>query len=193
MPHYKYLIVGGGMTADAAVHGIREADSDGSMGLISAEENPPYNRPPLSKGLWKGEALEKIWRGTEKQNVTLHLGRQARSLDPSKKIVTDDQGSVYTFEKLLLATGATPRRLPFDDGSIIYFRTLGDYRNLRALTEHGRRAAKAHSYRPYSRPASAKACMFSYGRPSKGKSDVQRIQFPRGFTFRNNSRTRCLI
>jgi NADPH-dependent 2,4-dienoyl-CoA reductase/sulfur reductase-like enzyme len=141
MPHYKYLIVGGGMTADAAVHGIREADSDGSMGLISAEENPPYNRPPLSKGLWKGEALEKIWRGTEKQNVTLHLGRQARSLDPSKKIVTDDQGSVYTFEKLLLATGATPRRLPFDDGSIIYFRTLGDYRNLRALTEQGRRAA----------------------------------------------------
>ena len=138
---YKYLIVGGGMTADAAVKGIRAADSDGSIGLISAEENPPYNRPSLSKGLWKGEAPDRIWRGTEKHNVTLHLGRHARSLDAPNKIVTDDQGSVYTFEKLLLATGATPRRLPFDDGSIIYFRTLEDYRNLRALTEQGRRAA----------------------------------------------------
>ena len=55
MPHYKYLIVGGGMTADAAVNGIREADGEGSIGLISAEQNAPYNRPPLSKGLWKGD------------------------------------------------------------------------------------------------------------------------------------------
>src|SRR2546425_922989 len=65
MPNYKYLIVGGGMTADAAVAGIREADPNGSIGLISAEPDPPYNRPPLSKALWKGEPLESIWRGTE--------------------------------------------------------------------------------------------------------------------------------
>lgn len=141
MPHYKYLIVGGGMTADAAVSGIREADAKGSIGLISAERDPPYNRPPLSKGLWKGEALNSIWRKTEKQGVTLHLGRKAQSLDPSQKTVTDDQGGGYTFEKLLLATGATPRHLPFDDGSIVYYRTVVDYRNLRTLTEHGRRFA----------------------------------------------------
>ena len=101
MPHYKYLIVGGGMTADAAVNGIREADSDGSIGLIGAEQDTPYNRPPLSKGLWKGEAPDSIWRGTERQNVTLHLGRKAQSLDRAKKAVTDEQGSAYTFEKLL--------------------------------------------------------------------------------------------
>jgi NADPH-dependent 2,4-dienoyl-CoA reductase/sulfur reductase-like enzyme len=141
MPYYKYVIVGGGMTADAAVNGIREADSEGSVGLISAEQNPPYNRPPLSKGLWKGEAPDSIWRGTEKQNATLHLGREARSLHLPKKMVTDDQGAVYTYEKLLLATGATPRRLPFDDGSIIYYRTVEDYHNLRALTEQGSRVA----------------------------------------------------
>jgi 3-phenylpropionate/trans-cinnamate dioxygenase ferredoxin reductase component len=141
MPKYKYLIVGGGMTADAAVGGIREADAEGSIGLISAEKNPPYNRPPLSKGLWKGEALESIWRGTEKRGVTLHLGRKAESLDPANKTVTDDQGSVHTFEKLLLATGATPHRLPFDDGSVIYYRTVEDYQNLRALTATGRRFA----------------------------------------------------
>jgi len=141
MSHYKYLIVGGGMTADAAVNGILEVDREGAIGLISAEQNPPYNRPPLSKGLWKGEAPDSIWRGTDKQNVTLRLGRKAQSLDAPKKIVTDDRGSVYTFEKLLLATGAMPRRLPFDDGSIIYYRTVQDYENLRALTTQGRRFA----------------------------------------------------
>jgi NADPH-dependent 2,4-dienoyl-CoA reductase/sulfur reductase-like enzyme len=141
MPHYKYLIVGGGMTADAAVNGIREADPEGSIGLISAEQNAPYNRPPLSKGLWKGDAPDSIWRGTDKLNVALHLGRKAQSLDAAKKTVTDDQGNTHTFEKLLLATGAKPRRLPFDEGSIIYYRTVEDYRNLRALTGQGRRFA----------------------------------------------------
>jgi NADPH-dependent 2,4-dienoyl-CoA reductase/sulfur reductase-like enzyme len=141
MPHYKYLIIGGGMTADAAMNGIRESDSEGSIGLIGEELDPPYNRPPLSKGLWKGDAPESIWRGTEKQHVTLHLGRKAQSLDPRARRVTDDQGSVYTFEKLLLATGATPRRLPFDNGSIIHYRTVRDYQTLRKLTEEGGRFA----------------------------------------------------
>ena len=47
MPTYSYLIVGGGMTADAAVAGIRQVDSAGSIGLIGDEFNPPYDRPPL--------------------------------------------------------------------------------------------------------------------------------------------------
>jgi len=141
MAHYQYVIVGGGMTADAAVNGIREADPSGSVGLIGAEQDKPYNRPPLSKGLWKGEGPDSIWRDTEKQNVSLHLHRKAQSLDRGKRTVTDERGSTYTFEKLLLATGATPRRLPFDDGPVIYYRTVGDYRKLRALSEQGRRFA----------------------------------------------------
>ena len=141
MERYKYLIVGGGMTADAAVSGIREADTGGAIGLLSLEENAPYNRPPLSKGLWKGESPDSIWRGTEKQGVTLHLGRKAVALDSTNKNVTDNQGAIYSFEKLLLATGATPRRLPFDDGSIIYYRTVKDYQHLRALAEKGGRFA----------------------------------------------------
>jgi hypothetical protein len=60
--HYKYLLVGGGMTADAAVRGVRELDSNGPIGLICAEAAGPYDRPPLSKGLWKGKDLESIWR-----------------------------------------------------------------------------------------------------------------------------------
>ena len=62
MQHYKYLIIGGEMTAEAAMRGIREVDANGSMGLISAEPNPPYDRPPLTKGLWQDSSLEQIWR-----------------------------------------------------------------------------------------------------------------------------------
>jgi NADPH-dependent 2,4-dienoyl-CoA reductase/sulfur reductase-like enzyme len=141
MPNYTYLIVGGGMTADAAVHGIREVDRGGSIGLLSAEGHPPYDRPPLSKKLWKGKPLESIWRQTESQGVTLHRGRTARHLDPEKKRVTDDQGTIYTYGKLLLATGGTPRHLPFGGDQIIYFRTLDDYERLRALTGAGQHFA----------------------------------------------------
>src|SRR5579863_1510767 len=134
MPHYTYLIVGGGMTADAAIGGIREVDASGLIGLIGDDPHPPYDRPPLSKGLWKGNPLESVWRKTDRHGVTLHLGRQALSLDPPNKRVTDNQGTVYAFDKLLLATGGAPRRLPFGDDHIIYFRTLNDYKRLRALT-----------------------------------------------------------
>ncbi len=141
MPNHTYLIVGGGMTADAAVHGIREVDPSGPVGLLGAEGHPPYDRPPLSKKLWKGKPPESIWRHTEKQGVTLHLGRTARRLDPRNKRVTDDQGTVYDYDKLLLATGGTPRRLPFGGEQIIYFRTLDDYQRLRALTAAGQHFA----------------------------------------------------
>jgi len=141
MPNYTYLIVGGGMTADAAIHGIREIDRGGSIGVIGAESHPPYNRPPLSKGLWKKQRLDSIWRKSDTLGVTFHLGLRVQHLDPANKRVTDDQGNVYTFDKLLLATGATPRRLAFGAEQIIYYRTLDDYQRLRALTERGRRFA----------------------------------------------------
>ncbi|MGH9869063.1 MAG: NAD(P)/FAD-dependent oxidoreductase [Candidatus Polarisedimenticolia bacterium] len=141
MPKTTYLIVGGGMTADAAIHGIREHDRSGSIGVIGAEPHPPYDRPPLSKGLWKGKPEESIWRKSDAPGVTLHLGRKALSLNPREKQVTDDSGAVHAFDKLLLATGATPRRLPFGSEQVIYYRTLDDYHRLRAMTEHGRRFA----------------------------------------------------
>src|SRR5437868_11337331 len=105
MKDYKYLIIGGGMTADAAVHGIRELDSNGSIGLISSDSDPPYDRPPLTKGLWKGKPLDSVWRHTENQDVELHLGRMAIAIDVEHNTVTDDRQEVYAFEKLLLATG----------------------------------------------------------------------------------------
>src|SRR5687768_10356970 len=133
MPHYRYLIIGGGMAADAAVRGIRELDRDGVIGLVGAEPEPPYSRPPLSKALWKGEPLESVWRNTAEAGVELHLGRTANELDLAARRVRDTAGGEYGFDKLLLATGGTPRRLGFGGDDVIYFRTLEDYRRLRAL------------------------------------------------------------
>ncbi|HEV8362952.1 MAG TPA: FAD/NAD(P)-binding oxidoreductase [Gemmatimonadaceae bacterium] len=133
--HYAYLIIGGGMAADAAARGVRDLDAKGSIGIIGAELDPPYARPPLSKALWKGEPLESVWRNTSEVGVTLHVGRRATSLDLTAKRVVDDRGTAYTFGKLLLATGGTPRRLPLGGDNVIYFRTIEDYRRLRALAD----------------------------------------------------------
>ena len=77
----KYLIVGGGMTADAAVKGIREHDADGSIVLVGAEPDPPYKRPPLTKGLWSGGDEAKIWKHTDDAGAELILGRRIVALD----------------------------------------------------------------------------------------------------------------
>jgi NADPH-dependent 2,4-dienoyl-CoA reductase/sulfur reductase-like enzyme len=141
MSHYPYLIIGGGMTAAAAIHGIREVDPAGAIGLIGGEPHLPYQRPPLSKVLWKGESQERVWIATESEGTEFHLGRMAQALDAEHKRVVDDQGAVYTFDRLLLAMGGTPQRLPWGGNDLIYYRTLDDYQRLRALTEQAQRFA----------------------------------------------------
>jgi 3-phenylpropionate/trans-cinnamate dioxygenase ferredoxin reductase subunit len=125
------------MTGDAAAQGIRKRDPQGNIGLIGEERDLPYNRPLLTKGLWKGKPFEKVWRHAEDRNVDFHLGRRVENIDVPQKQVTDDQGTTYTFDKLLLATGGRPRRLPFGED----YRTLEDYRRLRAAAQQRRRFA----------------------------------------------------
>ncbi|MGA7800549.1 MAG: FAD/NAD(P)-binding oxidoreductase, partial [Gammaproteobacteria bacterium] len=132
---YKYLIVGGGMSADAAVDGIRERDDSGTIGVLSDDKYPPYDRPPLSKKLWTGKAIETIWRRTEQAGAEVLLDTRAVGGDPAEKTITDSRGDVYRYQKLLLATGGTPRRLPSAAEGVIYFRTFDDYRRLRALAD----------------------------------------------------------
>jgi NADPH-dependent 2,4-dienoyl-CoA reductase/sulfur reductase-like enzyme len=134
MQHYNYLIIGGGMTADAAAKGIREKDAKGTIAIISNEDHPPYNRPPLSKALWKGDAEETVWRKTSENDVTIFLSHAATSIDPKEKKVTDSGGNVFSYDKLLLATGGVTNKLPFDVPGIIYYRTIDDYQRLRALS-----------------------------------------------------------
>jgi NADPH-dependent 2,4-dienoyl-CoA reductase/sulfur reductase-like enzyme len=134
MRSYRYLIVGGGMTGDAACKGIREHDPDGSIGVVSAEPHAPYARPPLTKGLWAGEAEDSIWRGTDAiDGVELLLGRTVEILDLDQRKVRDDQGEEIGYEKLLLATGGSPRTLNATGGGVVYYRTLDDFRRVRAL------------------------------------------------------------
>ena len=141
MADYRYLIVGGGMTGDAACKGIRDRDPDGSIGLFGEDPHEPYARPPLTKALWKGKPEDSIWRGTPDLGVDLNPGRTIVSLDLDGHSVTDDGGTAHSYERLLLATGGTPRRVPAWDEGVIYYRTLDHYRKLRPLAHEGTRAA----------------------------------------------------
>lgn len=137
MADYRYLIVGGGMTADAACRGIRDHDPDGSIGLVAEENHEPYARPPLTKALWKGKAEDSIWRGTPDLGVDLRLGRRVVSLDLDARTATDSSGETHSYERLLLATGGTPRRLSSGENGVIYYRTVDHYRRLRTLARAG--------------------------------------------------------
>jgi 3-phenylpropionate/trans-cinnamate dioxygenase ferredoxin reductase subunit len=129
---YPYVIVGGGMAAQAAIRGIRDRDPHGAIAVLSQDHFPPYARPPLSKALWKGDRLESVWRQwtAVQSGVDLYLDTDVVRLDPAAKTVEDRWGRVWSFGKLLLATGASPRRLPSDVPSLLYFRGLEDYLSL---------------------------------------------------------------
>jgi NADPH-dependent 2,4-dienoyl-CoA reductase/sulfur reductase-like enzyme len=137
----RHLIVGSGMTAIAAARAIRERDAGASIVIVGDEHDLPYKRPPLTKGLWKGGDEAKIWLGTADHGVDLRLGRKIVGLDLDARRATDDQGEEYEYEKLLLATGGSPRRLGGADESVVYYRTLDHYRTLRAAATEGARIA----------------------------------------------------
>lgn len=136
---YDYMIIGGGMTAAAAVKAIREVDPTGSIGVISGERHRPYNRPPLTKKLWQGKPEDSIWSKLPDSGVEMFLGCQAKAIDPQAKQVQDDAGKRYGYGKLLLATGGTPRVLPFAPPETVYFRTLDDYHKVRSWMGKGAR------------------------------------------------------
>lgn len=141
MAHYRYVVVGGGMTADAACRGIRDHDAGGTIALFAAEAHPPYSRPPLSKALWAGREESMIWRGTAELGVDVHAGCRVVSLEVDESAVTDERGERHTYDRLLLATGGSPRRLPTGGEDVVHFRTLDDFRRLRAAARPGARVA----------------------------------------------------
>jgi NAD(P)H-nitrite reductase large subunit len=142
---YRYVIVGGGLAGASACVGIREIDAQGAVALIGAESYLPYNRPPLSKDLWRtSEPVENIVVHSaafyETNNIDLVLGTRVVELDPARNIVADDEGNSYRFEKLLLATGGIPRALSIPGGDLeglCYYRTLDDYVRIRRTVRQG--------------------------------------------------------
>lgn len=145
MRTYKYIIVGGGLSGASAIKGIREHDKGGPVLLVGAERHMPYDRPPLSKKLWLGKkAVEDIFidpPGFYEQNgVDVRLGTRAVSLDTKGRILADDSGASFGYEKLLIATGGAPKRLAIPGGDIegvCYYRSLDDYNSLRDRAQPG--------------------------------------------------------
>lgn len=146
--NYTHVIVGAGLTGASAVEGIRERDKDASILLIGAEPDLPYNRPPLSKGLWLGkDKLEEIFVHDRPfyaaQHADLLLGTEATQIDPANRVITDSRGNRYHYENLLLATGGHPRRLNIPGGDlpgILYYRTVSNYRLARSEAIKGKSA-----------------------------------------------------
>lgn len=141
MSSYDYLIIGAGIAAESAMRALREADPAGSIGVFGDEPHSPYDRPPLSKALWKGASENDIWRDVGSIGARLHLGRRIESIDPGSASVVDDRGIAHGYGKLLIATGGSPRRLRGSGDRILYYRTLDDYRRLRDLASEPLRFA----------------------------------------------------
>ncbi|GBG93637.1 pyridine nucleotide-disulfide oxidoreductase [Ligilactobacillus salitolerans] len=139
--HFKYLLIGGGVVGAAAAAGIREIDPEGSIGMISADVDEPYARPALSKKLWVDHSftLADTVLGTSKlKNTVVHLEEKVVKLAREKHLVETDTGEIYGYDKLLLATGNTPNRLPGPESDLaIALRSKDDYRKILAFSQPG--------------------------------------------------------
>jgi len=137
--HFTYAIIGSGLAGVSAVEGIREVDSNGTILLIGREAELPYDRPALSKSLWLGKkSIEEVFLHDrafyERHNTTLKQGFEATEVDVQNRAITVGSGESYTYEKLLFASGGSPRRLQIpgaDRSHLCYYRTLADYRLIR--------------------------------------------------------------
>ncbi|HEY0888755.1 MAG TPA: FAD-dependent oxidoreductase [Nocardioides sp.] len=140
----EIVIIGAGLAGVSAAEELRAQGHSGAITLIGSEPHPPYERPPLSKGLLLGSAdvdsvfvHDAAWYA--EQQIELLTGTTVTEIDlDTRHVVLADRQLRY--DRLLLATGARPRRLPLVDGSaadVVYLRTLEDALTLRArLTGH---------------------------------------------------------
>ena len=114
----KYVIIGASIAAASAIEAIRKNDKTGSITLIGKENDPPYCRPLISYALWGKTTFEKMpYRSPlfyEENKVKLILGKAATAIDKKKKTVTLDDKTVFSYDKLLIATGSRPFVPPMD-------------------------------------------------------------------------------
>ena len=150
--HVKYLLVGGGLASSSAAQAIRELDREGSLLLVAQEVNRPYHRPPLSKEFLRRQkprpelfTHEPEW--FEKNHVELRTGRRVSHLDAGRMTATLDSGEDVSFDKLLLATGASPAPLKVpgaDLPNLFYLRTLDDCDVLHHAIDKALREGRPH-------------------------------------------------
>jgi 3-phenylpropionate/trans-cinnamate dioxygenase ferredoxin reductase subunit len=143
-----FVIVGGGLAAAKTAEGLRDHGYEGRIMLIGAEQHLPYERPPLSKGYLVGsDELAGAFVHTadwyDDHQVELLLGTPVTAVDLASHTVLRDDRRVH-FDKLLIATGASPRRLPAADASgapVAYLRTIEDSERIKAVLRPGHRIA----------------------------------------------------
>ncbi|WP_375206516.1 NAD(P)/FAD-dependent oxidoreductase [Hyphococcus sp.] len=137
----RIVIIGAGQAGAQAAVSLRQGSYEGAITMIGAEEAPPYQRPPLSKAYLKSELEEprlylRPAEFYEAQKIELHLGVRATGIDRKAKIVSTDDGGAHSYDALLLATGAPPRRIPApgaDLRGVHYLRTLADSDSLKPM------------------------------------------------------------
>jgi 3-phenylpropionate/trans-cinnamate dioxygenase ferredoxin reductase subunit len=140
-----YVIVGASLAGAKAAETLRAEGFDGRVLLVGAEAERPYERPPLSKEYLRGEAgREKVYVHDEgfyaEHDIELRLGRAATSLDTSRREVVLDDGDRLRYDRLLLTTGAQPRRLAIpgaDLDGVLYLRSVEDSDTLRERLDRG--------------------------------------------------------
>jgi 3-phenylpropionate/trans-cinnamate dioxygenase ferredoxin reductase component len=142
-----YLLIGGGLAAANCARWLREEGADGSVVLVSREPDPPYNRPPLSKGYLQGKESrdEVLFRPDEwwrEQNIDLMLRTSVMKLDPGERVVTLSTKDEIEFGRALLATGANVRRLRVDGCELDGIHYLRAFANSEAIRAEAGRAER---------------------------------------------------
>lgn len=143
----KVVIVGAGHAGGSAAALLRATGFEGEILLVGDEPAPPYQRPPLSKAWLKDEAdLDALLLRPEsyyaEQDITLRTGVVATAITPDARTVSFEDGTVETYDALILATGSTGRRLAIpgaDSPNLIELRTLADAERLKSHLGPGRR------------------------------------------------------
>ena len=135
------LIIGGGLAAQRAVETLRARDHHGPIRVVCGEQEPPYDRPPLSKELSARPLRPPDWYA--ERDVELLLGSRAARLEVGARRVRLEDGEALAYDELIVATGARARRLPTFAGrpNVHVLRTLADARRLRAALAPGVRLA----------------------------------------------------
>jgi len=141
----RIVIVGAGHAGGSVAALLRQYGFDGEVVLIGEEPVAPYQRPPLSKALLKGEGEEEdlLLRPADfyvEQNIELRLGQTVTSIDRAGKVVVLADGGTVSYDTLILATGSTARKLAVPGAelaNVLELRTLADGRKLRAAIRPG--------------------------------------------------------
>ena len=144
-----YLIVGASLCGAKAAETLRSEGFDGTVILLGTETERPYERPPLSKGYLLGKEDKSVIYVHEdgwyaEHGVDLRLGVTVTSVDPAGRTVTTADGESVSYDRLLLATGSSPRQLSVpgaDREGVLYLRTAGDSERLAAAIKGGGRVA----------------------------------------------------